>query len=151
MPSRVDTLMGGEPPRPLLVPVDPDSVSPINGSLHVILPLTRIGFSGQFISDALTALGSEVMSGDAMYYRTWFREFFPPMTHDSHADYTTSQRFSRWRSPGPQVKSLGCSRTRRRSMRSCRLGSGCIAMRDMADKRGTYCGLSVDLPSEIAR
>lgn len=36
--------------------------------------LTVIGFSGQFISDALTALGSEVMSGDAMYYRMWFRE-----------------------------------------------------------------------------
>lgn len=42
--------------------------------------LTKSGFSGQFISDALTALGSEVMSGDAGYYRTWFCELLenPP-------------------------------------------------------------------------
>lgn len=81
MPSLVDTLTVGEQPRLLLLPVDPGLVSHVaarisENDLRTQI-LTLIGFSGQFISDALTALGSEVMSGDAMYYRTWFREFLP--------------------------------------------------------------------------
>jgi hypothetical protein len=34
-----------------------------------------IGFSGQFVADALAALGTKVVSGDEQYYKNWFSEF----------------------------------------------------------------------------
>ncbi|KAK4687805.1 hypothetical protein P7C73_g2316, partial [Tremellales sp. Uapishka_1] len=33
---------------------------------------SRLGFSGQFMNDAITALGAQVISGDETFYKTWF-------------------------------------------------------------------------------
>jgi hypothetical protein len=32
----------------------------------------RAGFTGQFVSDALSAMGGQIISSDQQYYRTWF-------------------------------------------------------------------------------